>query len=103
MRDSVNTAPWRGGLEPCGDVSYELDASCIAGKLPAGLRGTLYRAGPGRIRVAQHLYGHWFDGDGAVRSSACVSGHQQFRCAGLRASALLRWHGLCSSSCVTTD
>jgi carotenoid cleavage dioxygenase-like enzyme len=30
-------------------------------------QGTLYRAGPGRIRVGKHLYGHWFDGDGAVR------------------------------------
>ena len=42
--------------------------------------GTLYRAGPGRIRVGEHLYGHWFDGDGAVsaplrRSEACACKH----------------------------
>lgn len=40
--------------------------SVIAGKLPPGLRGTLYRNGPGRLeRGTQHV-GHWFDGDGAI-------------------------------------
>ena len=69
MRAAIKEHPWRVGLEPCGDVEYELDASCVEGKLPAALLGgTLYRCGPGRIRVGGHRYAHWFDGDGCVSS-----------------------------------
>jgi carotenoid cleavage dioxygenase-like enzyme len=32
--------------------------------VPAELTGTLYRAGPGRIRLGAYKYEHWFDGDG---------------------------------------
>jgi len=59
----VAAAPWRGGLEPSGD--FECKAS-VRGRLPAELRGTLYRVGPGRLRIGSHRYAHWFDGDGAV-------------------------------------
>lgn len=38
----------------------------IAGSIPAGLRGTLYRNGPGRLQRGTQRVGHWFDGDGAV-------------------------------------
>jgi all-trans-8'-apo-beta-carotenal 15,15'-oxygenase len=68
VRAAIKEQPWRGGLEPCGDVNYTLDATCIEGKLPASLNGTLYRCGPGRIRVGKHRYAHWFDGDGAMTS-----------------------------------
>lgn len=36
------------------------------GALPDGLRGVLYRNGPGRFGVGEQLYGHPFDGDGMV-------------------------------------
>ncbi len=38
----------------------------LAGKIPAGLSGTLYRNGPGRLERAGKRVGHWFDGDGAI-------------------------------------
>ncbi|MBD2296438.1 carotenoid oxygenase family protein [Anabaena sphaerica FACHB-251] len=38
----------------------------IAGKIPDGLRGTLYRNGPGRLERGGVSVGHWFDGDGAI-------------------------------------
>lgn len=38
----------------------------IAGALPAGLRGHLYRNGPARLQLGGQSVGHWFDGDGAV-------------------------------------
>jgi carotenoid cleavage dioxygenase-like enzyme len=38
----------------------------LAGKVPDGLRGTLYRNGPGRLERGGIHAGHWFDGDGAV-------------------------------------
>jgi carotenoid cleavage dioxygenase-like enzyme len=38
----------------------------IQGKIPQGLRGTLYRNGPGRLERNGMRVGHWFDGDGAI-------------------------------------
>ena len=40
--------------------------SIIAGKIPADLRGTLYRNGPARLSRGDKRVGHWFDGDGAI-------------------------------------
>ena len=34
--------------------------------LPAGLKGTLYRNGPARMRRGATTYQHWFDGDGMM-------------------------------------
>ncbi len=38
----------------------------LAGEIPSGLRGTLYRNGPGRLERSGKRVGHWFDGDGAI-------------------------------------
>lgn len=38
----------------------------IVGQRPKGLRGTLYRNGPGRLTLGAERVGHWFDGDGAI-------------------------------------
>ncbi|MEH2398716.1 carotenoid oxygenase family protein [Nostoc sp.] len=38
----------------------------IYGKIPDGLRGTLYRNGPARLERGGINMGHWFDGDGAI-------------------------------------
>jgi all-trans-8'-apo-beta-carotenal 15,15'-oxygenase len=38
----------------------------IAGTIPVGLAGTLYRNGPGRLSRGDRRMGHWFDGDGAI-------------------------------------
>jgi carotenoid cleavage dioxygenase len=38
------------------------------GKLPPGLRGTLYRNGPALHEFAGMRYHHWFDGDGMVQA-----------------------------------
>ncbi|MFB2895685.1 carotenoid oxygenase family protein [Aerosakkonemataceae cyanobacterium BLCC-F50] len=40
--------------------------SIISGKIPEGLRGTLYRNGPARLERGGEKVGHWFDGDGAI-------------------------------------
>ena len=73
VRAAIKEHPWRGGVEPCGDLDYELDASCIEGTLPAALQGTLYRCGPGRIRVGRHRYAHWCVPCDADISSAASS------------------------------
>ncbi len=38
----------------------------LSGKIPQGLRGSLYRNGPGRLERGGVRVGHWFDGDGAI-------------------------------------
>jgi all-trans-8'-apo-beta-carotenal 15,15'-oxygenase len=40
--------------------------SIISGAIPAELKGTLYRNGPGRLTRGKQRVGHWFDGDGAI-------------------------------------
>ncbi|HIK29388.1 MAG: carotenoid oxygenase family protein [Oscillatoriaceae bacterium SKW80] len=36
------------------------------GEIPAGLRGSLYRNGPARLKRGSQSVAHWFDGDGAI-------------------------------------
>ena len=69
-RAATSSAPadWRlGVVDVPGDI-----APCVLrllqGKPPAGLRGTLYRNGPARFRRSGSATGHWFDGDGLIRS-----------------------------------
>lgn len=38
----------------------------LAGSIPQGLRGSLYRNGPGRLERGGERVGHWFDGDGGI-------------------------------------
>lgn len=54
------TLPWAGLF----DTPEEVDAAVtdVDGRVPEGLAGTLYRNGPGKLSLAQHL----FDGDGMV-------------------------------------
>ena len=61
-------ADWRLGV---ADVPGDIAPSrlrLVQGKSPAGLRGTLYRNGPARFRRGGSASGHWFDGDGLIRS-----------------------------------
>ena len=67
-------SPWRRGLEPA-EESKPTRLSFL-GKLPEDLVGTVYRNGPGRIRVGESKYDHWFDGDGFV-TSLSVDGRNQ--------------------------
>lgn len=49
--------------EAYGPVQVSFDKA-----LPAGLKGTLYRNGPARMRRGSTAYQHWFDGDGMVHA-----------------------------------
>jgi carotenoid cleavage dioxygenase-like enzyme len=52
-----------------GETAREFDPvrlRLIAGTIPAGLRGTLYRNGAARLERGRLRCGHWFDGDGAI-------------------------------------
>lgn len=56
------------GTSPWDSQHQEFDYSChdIEGQIPEGLRGTLFRIGPGRLDVNGHPVNHIFDGDGMV-------------------------------------
>ncbi|HZU83144.1 MAG TPA: carotenoid oxygenase family protein, partial [Polyangiaceae bacterium] len=59
--------PWLGGFQ---DLAREhaFEPLRVTGKLPAELRGSFTRNGPGRFGVAGERFQHWFDGDGALCS-----------------------------------
>ena len=44
----------------------------VDGALPAALRGTAYKVGPGRFGVGGEDYAHWLDGDGYVTALTLV-------------------------------
>ncbi len=58
-------------------ASVELEL--VSGTVPADLRGTLYRNGPGRLEHQGVLYQHLFDGDGMVMAFSIVDGKIRYR------------------------
>jgi carotenoid cleavage dioxygenase-like enzyme len=57
---------WSRCFAAPGEPFPETPLAVRSGRLPAGLRGTLYRNGPARLSRGGIHVGHWFDGDGAV-------------------------------------
>lgn len=73
----IKEEPWRGGLEPIPVDGIPLhNVTIVEGKIPKDLQGMLCRNGPGRIRIGDTQYGHWFDGDGVI-SQLCLDGTTQ--------------------------
>ncbi|MCH8544348.1 MAG: carotenoid oxygenase family protein [Alcanivorax sp.] len=50
------------------EFSYTIPNSAVRGRIPASVRGTFLRIGPGRNRIGDETFGHWFDGDGMVHA-----------------------------------
>lgn len=48
------------------ELDYSLPNTEIRGQIPAELRGTFFRIGPGRNEIGGQKFGHWFDGDGML-------------------------------------
>ncbi|WP_293337744.1 carotenoid oxygenase family protein [Microcoleus sp. CAWBG58] len=57
---------WAKSLARPADEFPLTQLSVKTGKIPDGLRGTLYRNGPARLERGGVAAGHWFDGDGAI-------------------------------------
>lgn len=57
---------WANAIIPPASEFPPTQLPIISGKIPASLRGTLYRNGPGRLERRGVRVGHWFDGDGAI-------------------------------------
>jgi len=57
---------WAGAISQPATEFPLTPLPIISGKIPEGLRGTLYRNGPARLERDNLRMGHWFDGDGAI-------------------------------------
>ena len=56
-----------GGFEALErELDYRVPAAEIEGRIPDSVRGTFFRIGPGRNRLGDQVFGHWFDGDGML-------------------------------------
>ncbi|HEX5144352.1 MAG TPA: carotenoid oxygenase family protein [Mycobacterium sp.] len=61
-------------------LEYDYELAETTGELPAGLRGTLYRNGPGRWEDYRHRpLRHLFDGDGMVSRFVIEDGRVHYR------------------------
>lgn len=62
----VQTPTWtKGVLQPAKEFS-PTKLEVLSGAIPSGLRGSLYRNGPGLLARNEQSVGHWFDGDGGI-------------------------------------
>ena len=72
----LGAVPWSnpklahvGGFEALEEeFAYWVENSDIRGEIPASVRGTFFRIGPGRNRIGNDVFGHWFDGDGMLHA-----------------------------------
>ncbi|MBD6616148.1 hypothetical protein FNW02_09960 [Komarekiella sp. 'clone 1'] len=60
------TRTWAGAIAKPATEFSPTQLPIISGKIPDGLRGSLYRNGPARLERGGLRVGHWFDGDGAI-------------------------------------
>ena len=72
-----------GGLENL-DIEYNYSIDEFDGAIPADLEGTFFRNGPGRQRIGETKYGHWFDGDGMLCAFTFRNGTAHFKNAYVR-------------------
>jgi len=68
FRRASQTKAWTLGFESLDADRLDAPALRIEGRLPARLRGTLYRNGPARHERGGQRYGHRYDGDGMVQA-----------------------------------
>jgi carotenoid cleavage dioxygenase-like enzyme len=66
VNERLRKTNWAGAIAKPAEEFPLSPLSVLSGKIPAGLRGTLYRNGPARLERGGMRVGHWFDGDGAV-------------------------------------
>lgn len=72
-----------GGLANL-DEEYSYDLEDYEGTIPTDLQGTFFRNGPGRQRIGDSKYGHWFDGDGMLCAFTFNDGQAHFKNAYVR-------------------
>ncbi len=77
-RSAYTVSDWQRGYESLTtEHSYEIDD--IEGEIPAGLEGTLFRNGPGKLDVNGDPLHHPFDGDGMISAVSFQDGKAWFK------------------------
>ena len=74
--DSAPKMPaWHAGYQNAPAAGFEpAPMKLVYGKVPAGLKGSLYRNGPAQFQHGEDFATHWFDGDGFVHRIAIEDG-----------------------------
>ena len=67
-------ADWASAFRNVGRELSNEPLNASKGTIPADLRGTLYRNGPGRLERGGHWVHHPFDGDGMVTALSFEAG-----------------------------
>lgn len=62
----TQTRAWAKAIFHTAQEFGPLPLSVLAGTIPVGLRGALYRNGPARLERTGQRVEHWFDGDGGI-------------------------------------
>lgn len=75
---SYAISEWQRGYESL-TTEHSYTITDIEGEIPAGLEGTLFRNGPGRLDVNGELLHHPFDGDGMISAVSFKDGKAWFR------------------------
>ncbi|NJN52816.1 MAG: carotenoid oxygenase, partial [Gammaproteobacteria bacterium] len=68
FHDAVAVKPQLLGFQGTNATQFATPRARLDGKIPAALRGTLYRNGPARHEIGNYRFHHWFDGDGMVQA-----------------------------------
>ena len=63
---SWSKTDWRTMFRTASECPRRTPLDVVHGAIPAALRGTAYKVGPGRFGVGSEDYAHWLDGDGYV-------------------------------------
>ena len=75
----ANEAPTcHGGLENL-EQEYSYALTEVEGEIPSNLKGTFFRNGPGRQKIGDQPFGHWFDGDGMLCAFTFDNGKAHFK------------------------
>ena len=74
---SYDRADWASAFRNVSQELTDLPLQASRGAIPAELRGTLYRNGPGRLERGGHWVHHPFDGDGMITALRFEAGGVQ--------------------------
>mgnify|MGYP001587731795 FL=1 len=79
LTEGINEAPTcHGGLENL-EEEYSYSLTEMEGEIPSNLKGTFFRNGPGRQKIGNQPFGHWFDGDGMLCAFTFDNGKAHFK------------------------
>ncbi len=78
VKGSNEVPSCHGGLANL-DEEHDYVIEDVEGEVPRDLAGTFLRNGPGRQKIGDTPYGHWFDGDGMFSVFSFVDGKARFK------------------------